>query len=338
MSARQASSVVVFLLAALRVNASASTLATIQARHTLHCAVVTEAADWNREDLHGNLAPLGEAICRAVAVAVLGPDGGLLVSHAPSEADALIALRTSQADVAVGVTPATSTGLRLGVTFGPPVFWDALSVMVHRGAGIRDLAGLAGRTVCYIDGTDTAGVLLATLKARGIAVRPFPFQEEGEMDAAFTGSHCQAMSAYASKLAGKRAQFQGGEGFVLLPDRLGLSPESVATRAGDAGWSAVVAATVDALVQAEMLGVTSASVAQAARSDDPVLKRLLGADWSSALALGLPHDWSAKMLGAVGNYGEVYARTLGEGSAMRLPAGVNLDCLHGGVLCAAGLR
>ncbi len=307
----------------------------MQARHALTCAVVTEAADWNREDLHGDLTPLTIEICRAVAVAVLGRADRLRLLRAPAEMEALDALRAGQADLVVGVTPAISTALRLGVTYGPPAFWDAQALMVNRNASLHDAAGLAGKTVCFIGGTDTERVLLATMKARGIAIRPFPFQEEGEMDAALAGGRCQAMSAYASRLAEMRMQFHGAGDFVLLPDRLGMSPAVVATRAGDVAWSAVVAATVDVLVQAEMLGITRAGVAQAAQRDDPVVARLLGRDWSSGLALGLAHDWSARVIGAMGNYGEIYDRTVGDKG---LPAGVNADCLHGGALCAAGVR
>ena len=323
-------------LACVCTQAKAATLAEIQARHTLTCAVVTEETDWNKEDLHGNLSSLAAEVCRAVAVAVFGRDDALRVLRAPAEMEALAALRAGQADLVVGVTPAVSTGLRLGVTYGPPVFLDTQAVMVHRAAGVDDAAGLAGKTVCAIEGTDNDGVLLATMRARGVAIIPFPFQEEGEMDAALTGGHCQGVSAYASKLADVRRQFRGGQDFVLLADRFAVSPASVATRAGDPVWSAVVAATVDVLVQAQMLGVTRAGVAQAVRSEDPVLQRLVGTDWSSGLALGLAHDWSARVLGAVGNYGEIYGRTVGV--EMGLAAGLNTDCLHGGALCPGQVR
>ncbi len=307
----------------------------MQARHALTCAIITEAADWNTEDLHGDLTPLTTEICRAVAVAVLGRADGVRLLRLPAEGEALAALRSGQADLVVGVTPAISTGLRLGVTYGPPVFWDTQALMVKRSAGLGNAVRLAGKTVCFLDGTDNGGVLLSTMKARGIAIRPYPFQEQGEMDAALAGGSCQAMSAYASRLADTRRQFRGAGDFVVLPDRLAMSPAAIATRTGDAGWSAVVAATVDVLVQAEMLGVTQAGVAQAARHDDPVRARLLGRDWSSGLTLGLAHDWSARVIGAVGNYGEMYDRKSAE---MLLPAGVNRDCLHGGALCAAAVR
>ena len=319
--------------------AKAATLSAIQARNSLTCAVVTEAADWNREDGHGDLTPLATEICRAVTVAVFGASGRLHVLRVPSEAEALAVLRAGQADLAVGVTPALSTGLRLGITYGPPVFWDVQAVLVDPKAGIGTLAGLAGKPVCFLDGTEAGAVLLAAVKARGIAMRPFPFQEEGEMAAALAGGRCRAMSAMASRLADARVQLGSLRDFALLPDRLAAAPAAVATRAGDPAWSAVVAATVDVLVQAEMVGVTQASVAAAARQDaDPVLARLLGRDWSSGLALGLAHDWSARVIGAVGNYGEIYGRTLGEGSPRRLPAGMNQDCWHGGALCAGDIR
>ena len=87
-----------------------------------------------------------------------------------------------------------------------------------------------------------------------------------------------------------------------------------------------------------MLGVTQGNVTQMAGSDDPQVKHLLGTNWSAGLALGLAHDFGARVIGAVGNYGEIYERTVGEHSAMGLELGPNADCMHGGVLCAGAVQ
>ncbi len=328
-----------FLLSCASAQAAAQTLAAVQARHNLHCAVIGEAIDWNKEDLHGNLAPLGEQICHAMAVAVLGRADAVQVVPAPAELEALKSLQSGQVDVVVGATPSDSVALRLGVTFGPPVFWDSQTFLVHKASGITSSAGLAGRTVCFIEGTDNEHVLLQSMQDANVKFLRFPFQEEGEMDAGLVGGHCRAISAYASKLAEVRTQFHGlVHDFVLLPDRLALLPASIVTRQGDAAWSAVAKATVDTLVEAQMLGITQANLAQKATSDDPRVQHLLGQDWSAAQALGLAHTWGAQIIAAVGNYGEIFQRTLGEHTPMNLEPGLNQDCLHGGLLCSAPVR
>ena len=208
-----------------------ATLAAVQARHRLVCAVIKETIDWNKEDLHGNLSPLSAEICRAMAVAALGRVDAVEIVPAPAEMEALQALRAGTVDVVVGATPRTSVALRLGVDFGRVVFWDAQTIMVHKALGVTQDSGLAGKTLCYIDDTDNAGVVLGAMASQGVKIMPFPFQEEGEMDAGLVGGHCRAMSATASKLAEVRTQFHAlVHDFVLLPDRLALVPG----RGGDA--------------------------------------------------------------------------------------------------------
>ena len=316
----------------------AATLDVVRARKHLVCGVVSEAQDWTKADLHGDLSALDKEICRAVAVAVLGRAAAEIVAF-PDEADGLAALGAGRADLVVGVTPSVSVSQREDVAFGPVIFWDSQTFLVHRALGVADAAGLAGRTVCTIDGTDTEALLRAAMSERGIRIVPFPFQEEGEMDAALVGGRCGAISAYASRLADMRAQFHAMvHDFVLLPDRLAISPVAVATRRQDPAWTAIAAATVDALVEAAMLGIGRDNLAASQASENPVVQRLLGADWSAGQALGLARDWSGRVIAAMGNYDDIYRRSVGEGSALGLAAGLNADCLHGGAICAAPLR
>jgi general L-amino acid transport system substrate-binding protein len=315
----------------------ATTLAHIRTRGALACGVVTQAEDWDK-DPHGDLSALGSEICRAVAVAALGRDGLELHSF-PAEADALRGLKSGEVDVLVGVTPSLSGGLQDAITFGPTVFWDSQTFMVHRRSHVTDAAALAGQTVCFIDGTDEGPVLLAAMRRRGLRIIPFPFQEEGEMAAGLVGGHCRAISAYASKLAGMRVQFHAvAPDFILLPDVLALSPVAIATRTGDVEWTALAGATVDVLLQADALGITQANLAVAHRDDDPAVQRLLGVDFSAGLALRLAPDWSARIIDRLGNYGEIFQRTVGMGSPLKLSRRLNAVCLQGGALCPDPVR
>jgi len=145
--------------------------------------------------------------------------------------------------------------------------------------------------------------------------------------------HCDAMSADLSRLAGKRAAFHArAADFVLLPETLTLEPVAPAYRQGDAQWAAIVDWTVHALVQAEASGVTQSNVAGLHDIDDPTVQRLLGIDFAAGRALGLEHDWAARTIAAVGNYGEIYDRTVGQDAPMRLPRGLNALWTSGGLM------
>ena len=94
--------------------------------------------------------------------------------------------------------------------------------------------------------------------------------------------------------------------FVFLPERLALSPVVPAYRYGDQTFGLIVDWTISALIEAEALGITQDNVAEAAKREDMRAEQLLGHDFATAQALGLPHDWAAKVIAATGNYGEIF--------------------------------
>jgi general L-amino acid transport system substrate-binding protein len=313
--------------------AMAGTMQTVKTRKALLCGVVGAAQDWNKDDFHGDLSALGRAICGAAAAAVLGRAEAASDMVFPAESDALEALQAGRVDMVAGVTPSATRRVQYRAVFGPVIFWDSLGFLVHAAGGTARLSALDGKTLCYLDGTDVAATLFAMRAAGRLRFRPFPFQEAGEMEAGLAGGHCTAVGASLSSLTQMRASIGGTvRDLVLLPSDQLLVPLTVATRADDPGWSSVIGATVDALVLAEMLGVTRDNVRAMQGSGDPAVRHLLGADWSASSALGLSRDFAAREIGAVGDYGEVFARSVG------LPRGVNAVCTHGGSMCAAPLK
>ncbi len=206
---------------------------------------------------------------------------------------------------------------------------------VRSDSTVHRVADLAGAKVCYIEGTDNEDVVLAHTVAVGIKILPLPFQEEGEMEDGLSARHCDAIAAYVTHLAIERAGYPKTLAHDrILDDWLTIDPVATATRPGDAQWSAIVDWTVYSLIQAEQSGITHANVGQALTrrgAEDPQIQRLMGADWAAARALGLSdHAWAAKVIGVVGNYGEIYERTVGRPDA--LPRGRNALWNAGGLV------
>ena len=311
-----------------------STLNKVRASGALNCGVVATPEDWNKTDLHGPLAPLNMEFCKAVAVAALGEKAKVQVKPYATELEAEHGLSKAAVDLVVGVTPEATAMWHWNIAFGPPVFYDGQGFLVRHDAHVSSIADLAGMKVCVIEGTDNETILLARTVARGIAINPMPFQEEGEMDDGFVGRHCDAISAYISRLAQVKVAYpkQVGQD-TILPDLLTLSPVAPAYRRDDPQWGMIVDWTIHSLIQAEASGVTQANVDTQRASEDPVVQRLLGVDWATSRALGLEaHDWAAKVIAVVGNYGEIYNRTVGSHGALRLPRGLNALWLSSGLI------
>ena len=52
----------------------------------------------------------------------------------------------------------------------------------------------------------------------------------------------------------------------------------------------------------------------------------------TAVELGLDSQWPQRVIDAVGNYGEIYERTLGRASPLKLARGANANQIDGGLL------
>ncbi len=323
-------------LLALVAPAHAQTLAAIRASHHLDCGVVQGVDDWNGEDVHGNLSGLGGEICRAVAVAVLGDSDGLSVHSFPAEPEALEALKTERIQLAVGISPSATVAVQFAVAFGLPVFYDSQRILVAKQSGITDLAGLRDQVVCALDMSRPERTLRDELTARHIAFALMSHSEQGELDAAAAVRRCVA-TGMESRLAQSRANFHGRTSdFVFLPERLALAPVVPAYRDNDRAFERIVDWTIDALLEAEALGVTKANVVEAGKREDMRATELLGRDFATGQALGLAHDWAAKVIAATGNYGEIFARTTGE--PYQLDRGLNALWTQGGLMAPIPMR
>jgi general L-amino acid transport system substrate-binding protein len=315
-------------------------LAIIPAIHTagrLVCGTVEPVDDWDGRGEHGDISSLGSAICEAVATAVMGAKAPVQIVTFPAETEALEALKTGQVHLVVGLSPSAEASTQYGVAFGRPVFYDTQRFLVPAAAGFKTVADLKGKLVCAMNNTPAQERLQDFMTERKIVYGLQAHSEQGEMDASVAVAHCAAGSALESRLAESRADFPAkAPEFVFLPERFGLEPAAPAYRFGDQRFALLVDATINALIEAEALGITQANVQEARKRDDLAARRLLGADRSVGQALGLPADWAVPVLAAVGNYGEMFNRTVGKN--YHLERGPNALWTGGGLMSPSPLQ
>ena len=76
----------------------------------------------------------------------------------------------------------------------------------------------------------------------------------------------------------------------------------------------------------------------AASSKDPNIQRLLGQSGIKGKGLGLIDTWAANVIKQVGNYGEMFERNVGQGSALKISRGLNALWSKGGIQYAPPVR
>ncbi len=316
-----------------------STLDKVRAAGSLPCGIDTEQPEYSTQDAHGNHDAFDLDICKAVAVAVLGPNAKFTVKLFRDEQDAMKALKAGEIALLATGSPNYINTTNASLGFARPIFYDYQGFLVNKTMGIRSPRDLGGKKICFLGGTEIEIELQGYMKREKIDWLPFSFQEEGEMEAAFITRNCAAITADVSQLAYERIAFKGlARDFEILPDVIAKDPLAPAYRLDDPHWAAIVNWAVEALIQAEESGVTQANLAAMKKSDDPIIQRLLGVQRGYGQYLMLDDAWAARMIEAVGNYGEMYERDLGAGSAMRLPRGPNNLWTRGGLMYSLPLR
>ena len=119
---------------------------------------------------------------------------------------------------------------------------------------------------------------------------------------------------------------------VILPEVISQEPLGPVVRNNDVQWFQIVKWVSNALLDAEVLGVTQANVDDMVKSQDSATQRLLGVgDNNFGKSIGLDAKWAYNVVKALGNYGEIYDRHLGPKTPMGLARGVNAQWNQGGI-------
>ncbi len=311
----------------------------VRATQVLSCGINRDLIEYSKGDGHGNRAQFDADLCTAVAVAVLGPHAKVTLTAYPDEPGSLQALRKGEVALVPTGTPDFGNTVAGGLSFGYPILWDAQGFIVPKILHVKSVNDLSGRRICFLDQTAVADNLHDYMSRTKFDYRPFPFQEQGEMEAAFVTNNCQAIASDVTQLANMRVAFRRlADNYEILPETIAPDPLAPVYLANDAAWAAIVQWTMQALLHAEAEGITRANVNLKIKNDEYETQRLLGVTKGYASKLGLAEDWAVNVIHALGNYGEIYDRDLGKDSPLHIPRGPNQLQVHGGLLYPLPLR
>ncbi len=321
-------------------SAGAATLDDVKERGKLNCGVATGLAGFAAPDASGRWEGFDVSVCRAVAAAVLG-DGDAVEFVPTTGKTRFTALASGEIDMLARNTTWTfSRDVDLKFEFVGVNYYDGQGFMVPSELGVTSASELDGATVCIQTGTTTELNLADFFRANNISYEPVPIETNGEAQQQYVAGACDVYTTDASGLAATRATFEDAKDHVVLPEIISKEPLGPLVRHGDNAWGDIVRWTLNALIAAEELGVTSDNVASLASSptNNPEVNRLLGTEGNLGEMLGLDADWAVSAIQAGGNYGEIFATNIGEDTAIGLARGLNAQWTDGGLLYAPPFR
>ena len=319
-------------------SASAQTLKAVKDRGAVVCGVSHGLAGFGIPDANGAWSGLDVDYCRAVAAAIFNDPSK--VQFVPiSVEERFDALKSGKIDVlAHNSTWTMSREANYGLTFVGVNYYDGQGFLVHRVPEKASALELDGSKVCVQKGTTTIDNFEDFFKANNMK---YEVVEETSQDDAvkdYNAGKCDVLTSDVSQLYALRLQMPKPGDNVILPDVISKEPLGLAVRQDDPQWADIVKWVTFALINAEELGVSSKTVDDALKSNKPAVRRLVGAEGNFGEKLGLPADWAANVVRAVGNYGELYERNVGSHSKLGIPRGLNELWSTGGIQYAPPIR
>ena len=318
--------------------AHAETLNQVKAKGALHCGVSQGIPGFSAPDDQGNWAGMDVDICRAVAAAVFG-DAGRVKYISLSAKYRFTALSSGEIDLlALNSTWTMIRDTQLGLNFAGINYYDGQGMMVPKRLGVKSALELDGASICSHAGSTSELNITDFFRANNMRFSLVTFEKIDEVVKAYDGGRCDVYSTDRSILASHRPKLTNPDAHVILPRIISKEPLGPVVRQGDDGWFNIVRWSLNAMINAEELGITSSNVDRMRGSNNPAIKRILGVEGDFGTQLGISNDWAYNIIKQVGNYGESYDRNVGPNTPLGLDRGANALWNKGGLLYAAPIR
>ncbi len=326
------------IVALAAAGAGAATLDAVRQRGTISCGVSQGLPGFSEKDAQGVWSGFDVDYCRALAAAIF--DDPAKVSYVPlSASERFEALRSGKIDVlSRNSTWTLEREAVLGLLFAAITYHDGQGFLVMRRPQVVSALELNDVPLCVQKGTTSQPNAADYFRANSMQYRELAFDTLAEAIAALEGGRCDVFTADQSALYAEKARLKKPGDAEILPDVISKEPLGPAVRADDVAWFNIVKWTTHALVNAEELGVSSATAMEALASTKPEVRRFTGAEGDFGKRLGLDNSWALRAIRAVGNYSEVFERNIGSRSKLGIPRGLNQSWTAGGILYAPPMR
>lgn len=314
------------------------TLDAVRARGFINCGVGENAPGFSEVDDRGQWRGLEVEFCSALAAAVLGNKNSVKF-RALQAADRFKALQEGEVDVLLRSTAWTlSRDSDLGVHFTAVLFYDGQGFLVPRGHAVSSVLELSGASICVLPGGAGERAISEFFTRTKMRYQLITSPRWEDLVKAYLVGGCTVLTGDISLLASQRSRMAQAADHGLLAELITKEPLGPFVKAGDDAWLTIVRWTVMALVAAEEMGLTSSNVTGMEGSSFQDIRRFLGFEANLGQPLGLAKDWALQIVKQVGNYGEIFDRTFGHGSRLKLDRGLNNLWTKGGLMYAAPFR
>lgn len=322
----------------LAAQARADLLSDVLKRGYVHCGVVPSAPGFSAENDKGVRVGFDVDLCHAIGAALFGDPAKVKLTPVNLKTG-FASLQSGAVDVLTHRFTWTLSRDAASMNYTKVMTYDGQSFMVRKSSGVKKIADLNGAVICTAQGSTSELNATDYFRSHHLKFELLTFGSMDEALKAYDAKRCDAFTNDRNALAARRTKLRNPKAHIILKQTISKEPIGPMVANGQDRWRDVVFWVMNALIDAEELGVTKANVDKMkATSKTPAVQRLLGVTGDYGQKLGIPNSWAYNAIKAVGNYGEIWDRNLGPNTPIGLDRGLNNLWTKGGLMMSMPIR
>ena len=330
--------IIFFLIFLLALDLNAKTLDYVKERGYLICGISENLIGFANFNDKGEWVGFDVDVCRAVAAAVFG-DANKVEFITTTSKSRFPLLASGEIDLLARNTTLTfSRDTNLSFEYAGINFYDGQGFMVLKSFDIKNINDLEGSTICIESGSSKEFNLINFFSNNNINFNKLLVEIDEDALENYLAKRCDAYTNLISELAVLRTTIPRSSDHVILPEIISKEPLGPLVRHGDNEWGDIVRWSLNTLIIAEELGITSENVDDHLVSNNHEILRLLGVEGSFGDMVDLEYNWAYNIIKQVGNYGTVFNKNIGPNTILGLQRGLNSLWTEGGILYSPPFR
>ncbi len=292
----------------------------IQNRGTVYCGTNRNHHDLAYKDPNDNTwRGFDAALCRAFAAALLGNKERFEMKPLRID-DAPNSLKTGVIDFMFGEFPLPAQTEILSNAMNVDIlYYEKVMLLAHKIEGATSLEAYKDNKICLVRSSIDTYYLNNFNYQYKLDLKPLYFSTRDKATEAFYLNRCVLLPGSSNELKTiLNTKFKGKDYVELLPEVIGLRPVYLMVDKSSPNLAVTAKWIINALRLAENYDINSNNLPMMLSDKDPSVQNLLGNQTELWDKFKIFPTWMRKFISEEGNYGEMYQRYLGPGTALDL--------------------
>lgn len=277
-------------------------------------------------------------MCRVLSLAIFDNPDKIALMHVPSN-KVFKYVEDGKIDIMLGsVSYTASNNIFNNIDFPAITYYSHQGFIARYIEGASSMQAYSKKNVCVATNTSYYTNLKKYNYNYKLEFNIIPLKNIQKAKEYFLLKRCDLLTGDIIALKAKLLNENlGDDNIVVLPESVTRKPVSPIVVNNDKQFKELVKWAIYSLILAEEKGINSKNVESFQNSNDEEVKNMLGINKEMWIKLGLNPKWFQKALSVIGNYGEMYERTLGNKSYLKIERGINKLWKNGGKIQAPSM-